>query len=509
MLGYDVHAEHYPLLREIVETSRQQPLRRAALRLLAADSGVARTDAHASPPTRPRTRRAAPPRRSRCSRWRRDDFDRVARTVVLDDDEDDDVRATVISAITHGPTAPGRDVDAQGPRARRRPRRHAPAQPRRACVHHVAHHAAYPPLMDVEALVAEVRADPARRDELLPLLHEGHPAYDGRGESAALRTRGWVMAAYESVGLPPEAVPAVLETLRTGLDPFASGRGRSCRPRRRRPRPGPGQGARGGAGRDARPRRHSVSFAGLRPRWPDPESTTALTEVLRTLRALGSAAHDVHGDLIEARRLHAGTWSPAVRAELDAAIEATARAPPDADRAGAVPVPLHPSPPAARTSGASCSRTRRDGVRPSGSCSAGAATSSRSSTPAAATPRSAPRPSPGSPRWRPGCRRRCPTRGSAWSGSATTPATTPPSGWRRTARPAAWRSPTRCGCSARRPATRCSASTSTSPSGTPAAWSTSTASLLYVVGGDTRTSHAWTRVTWTVDEVLDVLTAPA
>ena len=39
------------------------------------------------------------------------DFDRVARTVVLDDDDDDDVRATVISAITHGPTAPGRDVE--------------------------------------------------------------------------------------------------------------------------------------------------------------------------------------------------------------------------------------------------------------------------------------------------------------------------------------------------------------------------------------------------------------
>ena len=64
--------------------------------------------------------------------------------------------------------------------------------------------------MDVEALVAGVLADPARRGELLPLLHEGHPAYDGRGESAALRTRGWVMAAYETVGLPPEAVPAVL-----------------------------------------------------------------------------------------------------------------------------------------------------------------------------------------------------------------------------------------------------------------------------------------------------------
>ena len=40
MLGYDVHAEHYGLLQEIVDTSRKPQLRRMALRLLAADSGA-------------------------------------------------------------------------------------------------------------------------------------------------------------------------------------------------------------------------------------------------------------------------------------------------------------------------------------------------------------------------------------------------------------------------------------------------------------------------------------
>jgi hypothetical protein len=35
----------------------------------------------------------------------------MARSVVLDDDEDDDVRAAVINAITHGPTAPGQEVE--------------------------------------------------------------------------------------------------------------------------------------------------------------------------------------------------------------------------------------------------------------------------------------------------------------------------------------------------------------------------------------------------------------
>jgi len=110
MLGYDVHAEHYPLLRDIVGTSKQQPLRRAALRLLAADSGsralmrtiaTDKTEDKACRATAAVALQALAPR----------DFDRVARTVVLDDDEDDDLRATVISAITHGPTVPGRDVD--------------------------------------------------------------------------------------------------------------------------------------------------------------------------------------------------------------------------------------------------------------------------------------------------------------------------------------------------------------------------------------------------------------
>ncbi len=110
MLGYDLHAEHYPLLRDIVETSKQQPLRRAALRLLAADSGsrsLMRTIATDRAEDKQCRATAAVALQVLAPR----DFDRVARTVVLDDDEDDDLRATVISAITHGPTAPGRDVE--------------------------------------------------------------------------------------------------------------------------------------------------------------------------------------------------------------------------------------------------------------------------------------------------------------------------------------------------------------------------------------------------------------
>jgi hypothetical protein len=109
MLGYDVHAGFFPLLRQVVETSKQPTVRRAALRLLAADSGsraLMRRIATDRNEDRNSRATAALALQSLAPR----DFARVARTVVLDDDEDDGVRATVISAIAHGPTAPGRDV---------------------------------------------------------------------------------------------------------------------------------------------------------------------------------------------------------------------------------------------------------------------------------------------------------------------------------------------------------------------------------------------------------------
>ena len=180
-------------------------------------------------------------------------------------------------------------------------------------------------MTDVEGLAAVVRSDPSRRDELLPLLHEGHPVYDGLGESAALRTRGWAMATFETAGLPAEAKPAVLETLNTALDAFSVAA--AARAARGDVAPDAGlAGALVAALVRMRGRDDSVSFSGLRQSWPDPAATTALTEVLTTLRAFGPAAHDVHADLLEVREQHAATWSRSVRGLLDATIEATAKA---------------------------------------------------------------------------------------------------------------------------------------------------------------------------------------
>lgn len=109
MLGYDVHAEHYPVLRQIVEETKKPVLRREALRVLAADSGSVdlmrgiaadrREDKQARATATIALQSLAP-----------EEFTKVARDVVLDDDEDHDFRASVITALARRPRTVSRDV---------------------------------------------------------------------------------------------------------------------------------------------------------------------------------------------------------------------------------------------------------------------------------------------------------------------------------------------------------------------------------------------------------------
>jgi hypothetical protein len=109
MIGYDVHTEHYGLLRDLVETSQQRAVRRTALRLLAADSDAADLFARIAA-----DRSEDPVARSTSAialaSLAPGEFERLAHDVVLDDDEDDAVRATVVNAMAHGPVGADQDV---------------------------------------------------------------------------------------------------------------------------------------------------------------------------------------------------------------------------------------------------------------------------------------------------------------------------------------------------------------------------------------------------------------
>jgi hypothetical protein len=99
-LGYDVHAEYFPLLREIVEHPPSRAAKREAVRLLAADPSSTDllvsilNDKGESPDVRKISAIAlqsvAPSQ-----------FEQQARQIVLEDDEDDQLRAVCINALTH------------------------------------------------------------------------------------------------------------------------------------------------------------------------------------------------------------------------------------------------------------------------------------------------------------------------------------------------------------------------------------------------------------------------
>jgi hypothetical protein len=109
MLGYDLHAEHYPILRKIVQESKQPTVRREALRVLAADSGsvdLMRTIAGDHQEDKQARATATMALQSLAP----EEFAKVARDVVLDDTAHHDLRASVISALARGTTPAGRDV---------------------------------------------------------------------------------------------------------------------------------------------------------------------------------------------------------------------------------------------------------------------------------------------------------------------------------------------------------------------------------------------------------------
>jgi hypothetical protein len=99
-LGYDVHAEYFPLLRKIVEHPPSLAAKKEAVRLLAADPSSKDLlleilkDKDESPEVKLISAIAlqslAP-----------NEFEKQARRIVLDDDEDDQLRALSLNALTY------------------------------------------------------------------------------------------------------------------------------------------------------------------------------------------------------------------------------------------------------------------------------------------------------------------------------------------------------------------------------------------------------------------------
>jgi cytochrome oxidase Cu insertion factor (SCO1/SenC/PrrC family) len=159
--------------------------------------------------------------------------------------------------------------------------------------------------------------------KLAAMLEEQSPLFAGRGSNEAERLRGYILASFETAGLPAEALPFVLEELETGRNPYTvAGAARALRGASEVPDDAPAllvsaiarlQGA-----------EDLVSFERFEPIPASGNAVNALAELARTLGLLGPRAKAALPDLKALAADEGQTFSPAIRAELAKAVEAVA-----------------------------------------------------------------------------------------------------------------------------------------------------------------------------------------
>jgi len=99
-LGYDVHAEYFPLLRRIAGQTRNRTVKKEAVRLLAADPSSREMLADLLN-DKAESRDVRIISAIALQSLAPNQFEAQARRIVLDDEDDDQVRATCINALTH------------------------------------------------------------------------------------------------------------------------------------------------------------------------------------------------------------------------------------------------------------------------------------------------------------------------------------------------------------------------------------------------------------------------
>src|SRR5438105_6693279 len=202
-------------------------------------------------------------------------------------------------------------------------------------------------VLDPFAAVDRLRAS-REENALVRLLAEQSPVYAGRGTGEAERLRGYVLASFETTGLPASALPFVIEELEIGLNPYpVAAAAKALR------------GARDLPERitelllDAIDRIRTcddgVCFDRSVGLGNGASQTTALMELFRTLAWLGSTAQDAEAPLKAMLERRPAGFSARVAAEIETALAAVSRAaPPRTHCCAGQGAPTALEPPAAR-----------------------------------------------------------------------------------------------------------------------------------------------------------------
>jgi cytochrome oxidase Cu insertion factor (SCO1/SenC/PrrC family) len=174
---------------------------------------------------------------------------------------------------------------------------------------------------DLAARVDAARRQPDPAHALAAMLPEQSSLFAGRGANEAERLRGYVLAGFETAGLPPEAVPFVLEELETGRHPYTvAAAARALRGAEDVPAEAPGLLV--DAIARLRDSDDAVSFERFEPVPASGNAVTALAELARTLAFLGPRASSAGARLRALMVREGDSFAPAIRAELAAAVQA-------------------------------------------------------------------------------------------------------------------------------------------------------------------------------------------
>jgi protein SCO1/2 len=172
----------------------------------------------------------------------------------------------------------------------------------------------------IAELVDSIKESPERRDLLARLLPERTSLYEGRSANETTRIRGYVLAAFEQVGLPDAALPYVLEELESGREAYLVA--------------GAAKALRGlhnpssqvvpfllKAVENIKYIDDAVTFEQYKPRWPITNYTTALSEIFETLGWLGFHAESALPQLVTLCAESRDDFSKDTQAGIEKAID--------------------------------------------------------------------------------------------------------------------------------------------------------------------------------------------
>jgi cytochrome oxidase Cu insertion factor (SCO1/SenC/PrrC family) len=193
---------------------------------------------------------------------------------------------------------------------------------------------------DILAGVDGLRSQPHQREAIAALLAEQSPIYAGRSTGDAERLRGYLLASFETMGLPASAMPFVIEELESGLNSYvvaaAAKAVRGARDLPERIVPLLLEAIERLRGSD-----DVVCFDYRNPPSGDAQ-TTALMELFGTLGWLGPRAAAAEAPLKAMLGQQPSNFSAQVRTEIEKALAAVSRAgaPAEAHCCGGGPAPI-------------------------------------------------------------------------------------------------------------------------------------------------------------------------